>query len=592
MESLLKNRTRIVHAFAFSYLFVSNDIPIPRFQTTPSNVSKSMSVSILHSSIYAKILIFYRYLVISVYSIKMTDQTPSKLLDSFLSEASPVKGKGHDRELLDALFEKSSQKELNNLRSYITQQVEAGVYNPQMANEILNRLRGLQSNGFQPHSTEAASLLSNVMHTPKSGHNTYRSNPNMSFSFDATPHIDNSPFASVKPIIVSSLLRTLSLILLRSKSLGFKRIQEQSIRTRVDHHWKDVMASGGPAPNQFMSTKIKARIIWALYRNRPKLTVNSAFYRWKVHSDPILVKEVVDRFALYSKLNMTVALWRMKSVLTSRAKEEALRRRLMKQQKASKILSAILNKIAFRNLTFGFSSIKDYVNYIRLVKQSLDKISRNFRLTKQKAFEIWLHAMGKQNQDEQTKKLMRVLGGTIDLVRKAFNKWRNETIFDRLQKLKQGSLGVPKIYRILSFKLRNNLKDAFDALNQERLASEEERQLRSRLADYYSKGFRILEIQLKNLEKRLLRSVFMTIKESYSEEEYSKMKVVQKLIFRNEIRLRDSLKIWKMACELDKIIKTNNLTRQLFSIAASHLLSSTAPLFKIEKENQKRTTLK
>ena len=521
----------------------------------------------------------------------MSYPSPKRLLDSSLSEYPPKNRKLGDRELIDTLFEKPTHRVIKTPQHSMSQQFESGKYNSWLANQSFDNFNNMQTNGFSFQDLDTTQPVS-VLKTPtRSRQNTHRSR-NLSVSFDLPPKEESPEKKALKMIAASSISQILKFALLRFINSGFKHIQEESIRERINQHWEGVMAAGGPQPNQFMSMKIKARIIWALYRNRPKLTINSAFYRWKVLADPILVKEVVDRFALYSKINMTVALWRMKSILTSRSKEEAMRRRLLRQRKATKILQAILNKIVFRNLTVGFGGIKEYIYLMKFMKQLLDNISKNFRMTKQQAFDRWLYSSNKLTEEEQRKRLIRVLGCSVDLVKKAFNKWRNETIFERLRKIKTGGVGAPKIYRILNDILRRNLKGAFDAMAEDYLLHKGDMEWQNRNAKNYKKGIKLMELLLNSLEKRQLKYALMMLKDSVSEEQYSKMKVVQRLIFRNNLRMRDALKIWKNACVLGNIIRTNNLTRNLFNIASGSLASNTALLFKIEKENKKKSALK
>lgn len=521
----------------------------------------------------------------------MADLASTRLLDSYLTASKPNL---NDRDLIEALFERSSQKELVSLRSYITRQAESGKYHPNRAHQLLDRLKQIQNNKTQLLSENRKLNVSSIAKTPQRvGHHRHQNSATLSTTGYITPPVEMS-FAmdKMKLVVTQSISTALSLAILRSLDFGFKRIQEDSIRKRISYEWEEVMASGKLKTNQLLSNKTKGRIISAMYKYRPALSIKSAFFRWKIKSDPILVKHVADRFALFARINMTVALWRMKSVLTSKTKEEALRRKLIKQIKAAKIITAIVNKILFSNQVLGFSKIKDHLHYVRMVKKALDNIKNNFKVAKQKAFEKWLHVAATERYEEQRIRVFRVLGNSIDLVRKAFDLWRNDTVCYRLSKEKQRCLGGPKLARILNSKLKEALKDAFEALKEEAVQAKEEREESVRRLGNLQKGVRILDISRKNIEKRLIAYSLMVMKDWTSEEKYSKMKVLLKLVQRNEIWLRDVLRRWKTVCDLRNIIAMNNLTQRFFTLSNKVLYSRTSLIFKLEREKKTKTALK
>jgi len=218
----------------------------------------------------------------------------------------------------------------------------------------------------------------------------------------------------------------LNLLLKRGEIDQKKKLGEVLLR------WRNACVSE-PLEKGRLANRLKGRLLLVLSKQRSFLTKNTAFLRWKVKSDPTMMKLSVDRFALFSKINMHTAFWRLKSVLTKPAEVRRKQRRLEKLMKATILLKAITDKHLKSTYYSSVSSIRDHINITTLKKKALATLDKSVKRSLTLTFERWrqscIHSIILELRRVALKGLLQ--GGNHKQC--AFNKWKEHVYKSKIE---------------------------------------------------------------------------------------------------------------------------------------------------------------
>jgi len=225
----------------------------------------------------------------------------------------------------------------------------------------------------------------------------------------------------------------LSLLLKRGEVNTKKRLAEAYFR------WKSSCLTE-PLAKGRLTNRIKGRLLMILSKQRSFLTLNTAFIRWKVRSDPSLMKIAVDRFALFSKINIHTAFWRLKTVLTKPGDVRRRQRRLEKLAKASIMLKSMIDKQVRKTFYTALSSIRDSIGMRALREKAIQALDKSAKRTLTMTFERWRQGCIQSLIIELRKVAVKGLLKGGDHRLRAFNKWKEVLYQSRIDQEKVAHL--------------------------------------------------------------------------------------------------------------------------------------------------------
>ena len=181
------------------------------------------------------------------------------------------------------------------------------------------------------------------------------------------------------------------------------------------------------------TNKLKGRLLLMLSKHRSFLTTNTAFIRWKVRSDPSMMKVAVDRFALFSKINTHTAFWRLKSVLTKPAEIRRKQRRLEKLSRATIVLKAVIDKHMKQAQSSAFYEIKDYIKLNKIRARCVQALNTSVKRGLALSFERWRQSCIHSIVLELRKVAVRGLLNGGNQRQHAFNRWKEHVFRERVE---------------------------------------------------------------------------------------------------------------------------------------------------------------
>ena len=519
----------------------------------------------------------------------MSEKAAISLLDSVLLSTPKKRPTLRDSDALDDLLSRSTYKELDSFRSYVGKQVSSGVYDSKKAPEILRKLHDYSQTTLDTSRLNSSRLNSSRQNTSRLNTSRQSRTPDRSpdkLSRFIPDELTESPTPS-ELAASFSLAKTLQFAVIRAVLFAFRNIEDYSVGRKANEEMRRAVVGKTQNKHELIGLRLKGRILVAIFKKQSRLNIHSAFYRWKVKADPLLVKDVVDQFALYTRISFTSAFWRMKSVLHAKRKIEAQLKRSEKQRRAGRILEAIFSKKLMRHYKYAYHQIKDYSYKRKLLLKILNSCCLYQRMDLWKFFVAWRFASGDKALEIRRKKLIKVFSKGRDLLRIAFEKWRSRGAFKQLRYEAKQGLGGQLMEDCLDHLLMKRLREAFAAIKSKHEEYKRLEKSRERFKEAENYAFTLLNMIFINNQKMKTQIGFSFIKEASYQNRYAKTKVMQKLIFRNESRIREVLRHWKAVCDVGSIIKLNKTIRTLFSVLNYSVRNSMHPLLQIETENKK-----
>lgn len=510
----------------------------------------------------------------------MTDKSTINIIDLALSASLSGKATPRNLEALHNLISRSSTKELQQIRAYIGKQLSAGLYDPVKSADILRKIRD------RPQSMSDLHNLN--MSGASQGYDRLLSERSLK-STAVELKVAPNPVQAAAGL---ALTKTLKFAVYRILMQGFRNIEDWSVEKKAHEEWRIAAAEQTKNKAEMLGARLKGRILLAIFKKQPRINSRSAFFRWKVKADPLLVKDVVDQFALYTRINFTSALWRMKSVLNARKKLEAQQRRFERQRRAFRVFEAVFSKKMLRYYKYAFHNIKDAAARRKLLLRILNGFSLYQKMDMKKFFSAWRYASIDKTLEIRRKKLIKVFSKGRDLLRQAFDKWRSRGIIKQLRLETKLGFGGQLMSSCLESLFRRRLRDTFSTLKENYEEFKRGEKIKQIVQESGNYAFTLLNIIFLNSQRMNKRIAFDMIKDASNAEKFSKTQVMQKLIFHNESRIRDALHRWKAVCDLERMVNMNTSIRTLFSTLNFNLRNSVHPLLQIQAENKKKATLK
>ncbi|CAD8123445.1 unnamed protein product [Paramecium sonneborni] len=195
-----------------------------------------------------------------------------------------------------------------------------------------------------------------------------------------------------------------------------------------------------------LSPKFKAIIVAQLIKTQPSLTIQEAFIRWQVRTNPEIVKRAVDKILLNSKLNQFNAFQKLKFLLGTKPPKEA-RMNARKKKNLSLInLALFIQKKELQLKRQAIESIKpqsqDTNKMLGLLIWSISTKYRE-RYLREKFNQWKLIAKIKSNKLEKQLEVLKKLGEEYNMrndrldrqrLKEAFEIWRGDLLNFRLKK--------------------------------------------------------------------------------------------------------------------------------------------------------------
>ncbi|CAK61775.1 unnamed protein product (macronuclear) [Paramecium tetraurelia] len=208
----------------------------------------------------------------------------------------------------------------------------------------------------------------------------------------------------------------------------------------------DILLSISNQLSTKLSPKLKGIIVSQLIKTQQNLTLQDAFIRWQVRTNPEIVKQAVDKILLNSKLNQFNAFHKLKFLLGTKQPKEA-RMNARKKKNLSLInLALFIQKKELQLKRQAIESIKptsqDSNKMLGLLIWSISSKYRE-RYLREK-FNWWkLIAKMKSNKLEKQLKALEILGDEYNMrndrldrsrLKEAFEIWRGDLLNFRLKK--------------------------------------------------------------------------------------------------------------------------------------------------------------
>ncbi|CAD8112533.1 unnamed protein product [Paramecium primaurelia] len=195
-----------------------------------------------------------------------------------------------------------------------------------------------------------------------------------------------------------------------------------------------------------LSPKLKGIIVSQLIKTQSSLTLQDAFIRWQVRTNPEIVKKAVDKILLNSKLNQFNAFQKLKFLLGTKPPKEARMNARKKKNLSIINLALFIQKKEFQLKRQAIESIKpksqDTNKMLGLLLWSINSKYRE-RYLREK-FQWWkLIAKIKSNKLEKQLKALEKLGEEYNMrndrldrqrLKEAFEIWRGDLLNFRLKK--------------------------------------------------------------------------------------------------------------------------------------------------------------
>jgi hypothetical protein len=401
-------------------------------------------------------------------------------------------------------------------------------------------------------------------------------------------------------------------LLLNREVMEVKRNKMNTFHRWRTHSISDAFTKGR------ITNKVKGRMLLSLSKKQSSVSIETAFLRWKVRADPGILRKAIEKFALNTKLNPHLALWKMKAGAAQRKEKiDREQRSNYKLVKGFESIANVMQRYNLRQLSHALVNIDEYKFTLALRKKCVLMFRRFLQRGLVQAMEKWKQACIQKLLSDLRKKAIKGLAKAPNHLQIAFARWKHfsthasskidkaksinvvsfknklenvskgmqRVAFDKLKsKVKKFKL-TEQMTQNLVFRIQMRLKHALQTWKEQLFNS---KLIKQKKVENINKIFEFMKMRRK-LE---LQKAIYAVKTNQMSIEHKNHRLAMLVVHTMSTKIRNSMRIWQLKKDISKYMDISKKCNLLMSTLSKSMRQNTRLVFETETVNKQYVCLK